>query len=351
MCNDKLWEILQQAPKNDVIVNNLIRAYKILCMSGYEKILCSISGGSDSDVVLDICTKFRDDIDYVWFNTGVEFQATKDHLDYLENKYGIKIKRENAIKPIPTSCREYGQPFLSKKISDYIYRLQSHDFNFLNEKRNFDDLLKQYPNCESALRWWCNEWGCDSRFNICKTKWLKEFMIENPPNFKISAKCCDYAKKNVLHKTIKEYGYDLNVSGIRKYEGGARQTAYKSCFDNNGDCANYRPVFWYKNEDKEQYCKHYGIVHSRCYTEYGMTRTGCVGCPYARDIDFELEVLKNHEPKLYALATNVFKDSYEYTKKYKEYRRKMEMGNGGQMTLFDFGIEQRQYESRDIPGM
>lgn len=327
-----LMEILQQAPKNDVIVNNLIRAYKILCMSGYEKILCSISGGSDSDVVLDICTKFRDDIDYVWFNTGVEFQATKDHLDYLEGRYGIEIKRVNAIKPIPTSCREYGQPFLSKRVSENIQRLQRHNFKWQDE--DFTSLYERYPNCKSALQWWCNMNG--SALNVDNNKYLKEFLIENPPKFKISNKCCDYAKKNVIHGLLKKMKYNLNVSGVRKSEGGARATRYKSCFDNDSGCANYRPVFWYKNEDKEQYCKHYGIVHSKCYTEYGMTRTGCVGCPFARDIDFELDVLKNHEPKLYTLATNVFKESYEYTRQYKEHRKKKEIEVDGQMTLFDY---------------
>ena len=57
-----------------------------------------------------------------------------------------------------------------------------------------------------------------SFFNINRNKYLKEFMIENPPTFKISNKCCDLAKKHTSH------GYadveDLMVIGIRKAEGG-----------------------------------------------------------------------------------------------------------------------------------
>lgn len=109
-------ELLQDCPVNSVIGDNLIRAWSKINNPKYNRILCSISGGSDSDVMLDIvwrCDK-DDKVDYVCFDTGLEYQATKEHLDYLEEKYNIKILRYKAIKPIPLSCKQYGQPFLSK---------------------------------------------------------------------------------------------------------------------------------------------------------------------------------------------------------------------------------------------
>lgn len=43
---------------------------------------------------------------------------------------------------------------------------------------------------------------------------------------------------------IKENGYELNIFGVRKSEGGARSAAYKNCYDNtDGDYDNYRPIF------------------------------------------------------------------------------------------------------------
>lgn len=60
-------------------------------------------------------------------------------------------------------------------------------------------------------------------------------------------------------------------------------------------------------------------MHSKCYTEYGLKRTGCVGCPYGRDFENELEVVQKYEPKLYKAVCNIFKDSYEYTRKYKAF--------------------------------
>ena len=65
------------------------------------------------------------------------------------------------------------------------------------------------------------------------------------------------------------------------------------------------------------------IHHSRCYSEYGMKRTGCVGCPFNKHIDEELAVIEKYEPKLYKAAVNVFGKSYEYTRKYREFAKMM----------------------------
>ena len=318
-----LDELLDSCPRNQVVGDNLVRAWSKINSIKYEKIVCAISGGADSDVMLDIvwrCDK-NNKVDYIWFDTGLEYQATKEHLKVLEEKYGITIKSYRAIKPIPTSCKQYGQPFLSKRVSDYTHRLQSHNFKF--EDKSFEELYKEYPKCKTALQWWCNSKGENSSFSINRNKWLKEFMIQNPPKFNISDKCCTYAKKNVMHRCISENKYDLCILGVRKAEGGLRATAYKSCFDENGDgYDNYRPLFWYTNADKEQYEEHYGVEHSRCYTEYGLKRTGCAGCPFGKDFEFELEAIGKYEPKLFKAVMNIFGDSYEYTRKYREFRNR-----------------------------
>ena len=85
----------------------------------------------------------------------------------------------------------------------------------------------------------------------------------------------------------------------------------------------YRPLFWYTNAEKEQYEEVFRIQHSVCYTEYGLTRTGCAGCPYGKNFEQELAVLEKYEPRLYAAATSIFKDSYEYTRKYRAFQKQM----------------------------
>lgn len=322
---ESLDELLENVPVNAVIGDNLIRAWAKINSPLYEKIVCSISGGSDSDIMLDICYRCDKDnkIDYVWFDTGLEYQATKEHLGYLKEKYGIDIKSYKAIKPIPISCKEYGQPFISKHVSEMISRLQRHNFKW--EDRSFEKLYQEYPKCKSALQWWCNANGDNSRFNINRNKYLKEFMIKFPINFKVSNKCCQYAKKNVAKRAKKDFNADLSVFGVRKTEGGTRAVAYKNCFTENvGGTDEYRPIWWYSNSDKECYEKCYGIDHSKCYSEYGLQRTGCAGCPFGKDFEFELDVIQKYEPKLYNAVNNIFKESYEYTRKYRKFREEME---------------------------
>ena len=315
-CQDCSNVVLDSIEKADLIIND----------PKYETIFVSISGGSDSDDVLDLCTKL--DIHhkciYCFFDTGLEYQATKDHLKFLESKYHIEIIREKPVKPIPVSCREFGQPFISKRVSDMISRLQRHNFQWEDEP--FDVLYKRYPKCKAALRWWCNKWNDSfgrSQFNIAQNHYLKEFMISNPPTFSISNKCCDYAKKDIVHKFIAKHAVQLNIYGVRKAEGGARSVAYKSCFDSGDKYDSLRPIFWWNNDDKAGYEDALRIVHSDCYVKYGLLRTGCVGCPYARDLEGELAVIQQYEPKLYKAVMNVFGDSYEYTRKYREFAKEM----------------------------
>lgn len=70
---------------------------------------------------------------FAFFNTGVEYRATLEHLKDLEEKYGIQIERINALKSIPTCVREFGVPFISKSVSENINRLQRHGFQWEDE--------------------------------------------------------------------------------------------------------------------------------------------------------------------------------------------------------------------------
>lgn len=315
-------EILAEAPDNFVIQNALIKCYEEV--TKHNKILCSVSGGADSDVMLDMLIRCgaKDKTDFVFFDTGIEYRATLEHLSELEQKYGIVIERVNALKPIPYCVKQYGAPFLSKEVSSKIYYLQKHNFQWEDEP--YEELCEKYPRCRAVLKWWCNYQPPGSRttqFIIKRHPFLKEFMMQNHPWFKISGKCCDYAKKNVSHKLERKRSYDLKCLGIRRSEGGVRAVAYKNCFSEGNGLDQFRPIFWFSDMDKEEYCSHYEIIHSRCYTQYGFKRTGCSGCPFNLNIKEDLEAIERFEPRIYKLANNVFKDSYEYTRMYKEFRK------------------------------
>ena len=326
---------------NPTVFDSFVKAESVLAK--HEKIVVSISGGSDSDIVLDLIERVRGDknVEYVWFDTGVEYQATKDHLVYLEQRYGITIQRIRPPKVIPSCIKEYGQPFISKMVSENIRRLQRHGFKW--EDRPYDELVKEYPGMYGTIGWWCNRrknlYSCRTMFNINYNKWLKEFLIAHPPTFPVSSQCCYYAKKKASHNYIKENGTDLIVVGIRKSEGGVRSSNYKTCYSQDKLCDSYRPLFWYVDADKEYYEKRFGIVHSDCYTKYGLKRTGCVGCPYNRNITSEISVIDQYEPKLAVACRNMFRESYEYTRQYREFyatmQEKEKKADAGQMTFFD----------------
>ena len=317
-----LDNIITFAPDNFVIQDALARCFEVV--QKHRHIVCSCSGGGDSDVMVDMLLRCGagDKADFVFFNTGLEYTATFEHLEERERKYGISIHRVNAIKPIPVCVKEYGVPFWSKFASEMIYRLQSHNFQW--EVEPFDALILRYPRCKSALEWWCNVTrGNTTQYAIKRAPYLKEFMALNPPTFKISGKCCTYAKKVAAEKFTKGGRYDLRCVGIRQSEGGIRSATYKTCFSDGKGIDHFRPVFWLRDKDKEEYCEHYGVSHSKCYTQYGLVRTGCFGCPFGKRFEDELKAIEQYEPKLFQAANNIFGESYDYTRRYLAFREKM----------------------------
>ena len=326
-------DYLITAGENVTIFDSFVKMDSILNQKGYQNIACSISGGADSDIMIDMCEKVAPHkVRYVFFDTGLEYQATNDHLKWLEGAYGIEIERRRAEVPIPLSAKKFGQPFVNKLVSERIENLQRHEFDF--QDRPFEEQLKlfnQNGGASASLKWFTNQYGDKTKYK--KSSWnveyntaLKEFLIQNPPRFKVSPQCCYGAKKKPSHHYIREEKIDLMLVGIRKAEGGVRSVSYKSCFDEYSTkqkSAVYRPLFWYTDNDRADYERIFNVQHSRCYTEYGLKRTGCVGCPFNRNLDEILGIIREHEPKLYKACTNIFGESYEYTRKYRAFQKKM----------------------------
>lgn len=309
-----LTEVLDTAPDNQLIRNTFIKANKLL--NSYKNPVCSISGGSDSDIMLDLLEKIRGDrkIIYVFFDTGIEYAATKKHLDELERKYGIKIIREKAKIPVPTGCKKYGVPLVSKEISQRISELQHNGFGWENEP--YESLVQKYPNCISGLKWWC---GLKGKYSISKI--FKEFMSLNPPIFNISQKCCNGAKKQVAKSFYKQHDCMLTIIGERRAEGGMRASAHSSCFTiPSSGIPHYRPLYFWTDEDKKEYKEYYGITYSDCYEVYGMTRTGCAGCPFNSKFEDTLKIIHEYEPQLEVAVNNIFGESYEYIRAYKQFK-------------------------------
>ena len=300
---------------NNAIAGAYAKTWDIL--DRYFHPLCSVSGGSDSDIVLDIVHRLDDThkVRYVWFNTGLEYEATKQHLDYLEHRYNIHIERVQPVKSVPVCVKEYGYPFISKLVSQKIHSLQIHGFDF--KDRTFDEDLCLFPQANDGLKWWHNI-GTVHIWNIDYYKHLKQFLIAYPPQLSISDKCCYYAKKLPAKHFVRDNNIDLQIIGTRKAEGGIRSVG-SACFSNGKDYDTLRPVFWFNDYDKREYQRMFHIQHSDCYSVYGLKRTGCAGCPFNRYLFTEQQLLIGHEDGLLRAAHNVFTQVYEYTKLYRSF--------------------------------
>ena len=310
-------------------------------LSTHGKALVSVSGGADSDVMVDVVervrTQSRCEVDYVWYDTGMEYRATRDHLSYLEDRYGIEIMRVRATKTIPVCVRDYGQPFVSKMVSQHLGTLQRHGFMW--DDGDMDSLIARYPDMPmSTLKWWTNAYqtksGVPSSYCIGRNKWLKEYVMDNPPTFRISADCCKWAKKRTKHVTLSNGDWDVEMVGVRRAEGGVRST-HGRCFVTEGAHKGvdaYYPLFWLTNQDRAWYERTFNVRHSACYEKWGFTRTGCVGCPFNRKALEDLDIAGRFEPNMARAARRIFADSYEYTLGYRDYRRRMD--DRGQLPLF-----------------
>lgn len=324
--------------------------------------ICSYSGGADSDILIDLIESCRDivpslpKVKYVFFNTGLEMQATKDHVKRTAEKYGVEIIEARPDINIVRATRKCGVPFVSKIMSQGLGEWQkkklplsiADEYDSATDKRaKRQELRERYPKCESLINFLCccNAAG-DPRPNIQlvinSSKYMRDFISEYPPDFKISAKCCDYCKKNVAHKIQK--GYEMIITGERRDEGGMRSVPRQDntalCFTETASGQyRLRPLYYVSDKDKAWYKERFNIRYSDAYEVYGLTRTGCCGCPISYKAVDDLELIGKYEPMITKAAWNIFGDSYRYRQKYnmyKEARLNDDKQIPGQMSITDW---------------
>lgn len=309
----------------------------------HPKAICSYSGGSDSDIMIDLIERVRKmfglpEVEYCFFNTGIEMEATKRHVKETAEKYGVEIKTYRPKKNIVLATREYGIPFVSKIMSQGLEGIQRKGIpleiadeyaNAEDKEAKREELRKRYPKCESTINFLC---CCNSKGEprpniqlvINSSKYMLDFIKENPIPFQVSNKCCDICKKKVAHSIQK--GFEMVITGERRDEGGMRSVPRADntslCFTETADGSfRLRPIYYVSDEDKKWYKEYYGIRYSDAYEVYGLTRTGCCGCSISSKAVEDLERIRQYEPNLVKAAWNVFGESYRYRQKYNEYKR------------------------------
>ena len=131
--------------------------------------ICSYSGGSDSDIMLDLIERTRKifnlpPVKYVFFNTGLEMKATRNHVKYVAEKYGVKIEENRPKINIVQASRKYGIPFVSKIMSGGLSEWQkkgvplsiADEYDHAEDKEaKRQELRERYPKCESLINFLC----------------------------------------------------------------------------------------------------------------------------------------------------------------------------------------------------
>lgn len=333
----------------------------------HPKAICSYSGGADSDIMIDVIERTRAEfnlppIKYVFFNTGLEMKATKDHVKATAEKYGVEIEEVRPKVNIVKATRTYGVPFVSKIMSAGLEEWQkkgvplsiADEYSMATDKAAMRaELRRRYPHCESLINFLCccnaaGEPRPNIQLVINSSRYMLDFLKACPPDFRISARCCNYCKKQIAHKVQKDY--EMIITGERRDEGGMRSVPRKGeankamCF---GETASgqyrLRPLYYVSDKDKAWYKDYYGIRYSDAYEVYGLTRTGCCGCPISYKAVDDLELIRPYEPNVVKAAWNIFGASYRYRQQYNAYKAERDAEArmrkdvlDGQMDIFDY---------------
>ena len=308
--------------------------------------ICSYSGGADSDILIDVIERAREvfslpSVKYVFFNTGLEMKATKDHVKATAEKYGVEIETVRPKINIVRAAKKYGIPFVSKIMSGGLsdWQKKGIPLTIADEYAEAEDkaakraeLRARYPKCESLINFLCccnaaGEPRPNIQLVINSSRYMLDFIREYPPTFPISAKCCDYCKKQVAHSVQKDF--EMIITGERRDEGGmcsvprSGEANSAMCFaETSSGQYRLRPLYYVSDKDKAWYKDYYGIRYSDAYEVYGLTRTGCCGCPISYKAVEDLELIRPYEPNLVKAAWNVFGKSYVYRQEYNAYKER-----------------------------
>ena len=253
----------------------------------------SFSGGKDSTVLVKILEMAlpKNTIPKVFCDTGLEYLLIKKYiLDMMEHDPSYQIIKPQA--PITSILKKYGYPFKSKEFSQKVHQYQKHGTN--------SETVKKYLGIT----------GEKSRQHQCPKILLPIFSQSN--ELKISDKCCLFLKKKPFIQYTKDTGRNISMLGMRRAENGLRQNLNCFTYDTRYNITHYNAIADLSDEFIEMFIQEEQVKLAPLYLPpYNFTRTGCVGCPYAMNIQAQLETLKANLPQEYRKANALWGAVYE----------------------------------------
>jgi 3'-phosphoadenosine 5'-phosphosulfate sulfotransferase (PAPS reductase)/FAD synthetase len=254
----------------------------------------SFSGGKDSTVLSKLIDEAlpNNKIPRLYLNTGIEYLMIVSFVE-RERERDARIQIVQSKQNIRTMLEEVGYPFKSKEHSQKVSYYQ---------KSGMTKTVINYLGRGTKTDFLCPE--------ILRYNFTPEFKI------KVSDKCCRKLKKEVADKWAEENKRPIKITGMRKAEGGLR-TSHNSCtIFNEGKLLKFHPlqpleesfIDWFVAERKIELCELY-------YPPFNFKRTGCKGCPFAVDLQSQLDIMAMLLPAERKQCEMIWKPVYN------EYRR------------------------------
>ena len=265
---------------------------------GEQNFYIGFSGGKDSTVVHHLVDMALpgNTIPRAFVNTGIEYIDIVKFVKGLASK-DPRIEIVNAGVNIKQMLEKYGYPFKSKEHSTKLGQWQA-----ANEAGR--------PQAEYTLNYWQgNETTKFKCPEILKYQFSEDFKL------KVSPQCCVKMKKNTTHRFERERERTILITGMQQSEGGQREHISCTVF-RDGKMVKFHPLAKVNDEWEQWFIDKYNIQLCKLYYDpYNFQRTGCKGCPFALNLQEELEVMEKYLPNERKQCEIIWKPVYD------EYRR------------------------------
>jgi 3'-phosphoadenosine 5'-phosphosulfate sulfotransferase (PAPS reductase)/FAD synthetase len=229
----------------------------------------------------------------VYANTGIELNMIRDFVFKKQENDDRVIIIKPSVKIKPMLERE-GYPFKSK--------IHAHVVNLYQQKSDNKMILGYTGNRPE-------QWHT----RTCPKKLRYQFTDEN--KLRISDMCCVKMKEEPMQEYAKNMQKSIAIIGTMREEGGRRSRL--SCLQMKGSkVTKFQPLAVVTKEWEEWFIKKYDIEICDIYKEpYNFPRTGCKGCPFAINLQQELDTLEKYFPAERKQCEIIWKPVYD------EYRR------------------------------
>lgn len=282
-----------------LLQDRLQKIRQIVNKYGEENFYISFSGGKDSTVLSALVDMALPEnrIPRVYVDTGIDYEMVRQFVITmsLTDDRVVMIKPRVPIKPM---LEEKGYPFKSKEHSAILETYQKNGLK--------THWVKQYLQVDTERP---NKKDCYACPKCLRSQFSEDY------NLKVSDSCCKELKETPLKQWQEENNRYFGMLGLMPSEGGRRINAKCLVFKGK-KFMNFQPLVAITKDWEDWFIERYHVdICAIYYPPYNFTRTGCKGCPFAPNLQHNLDVMEEYFPTERKQCEAIWKPVYD------EYRR------------------------------